>query len=742
MKQSRHFRVLVAALLIVAVLSCQQAPFLTTTGPRTFNFTRDGGTQWFTFTCNRDWSVSSTESWVTLSPSSGSAADGEIKVTITCSANTTYDARSAVITIRLEDMSESITITQDTGIGLIVSPTSFDLTNAAHKVEIKVQKNVQYIISIDEDCTNWIRVGGTKALTNDMVTIVIAANETYDDREGEITFKQIDGPLTATVTFRQSHNEGLFIDNKTFEVAQEGGMITVEVDANVDYEVNPQDDWIHLVDTKGLVKTSFVLRVDVNELYRSRTGTVLVKQSNGSHIAMVTINQAPKVAVASVELDKTELFLKEGENAQLIATIYPDDATNKTVTWSTSDSSIATVDEKGNVVALKKGKASIVAKAEDKEGVCVLYINCIPDNEIWYTSTDNSRIDISFPSLANMPSLIGNSYTEGRGRLQFSESITEIGRDAFVAQTKLKSIVLPETVNALRISCFSSCTSLETITLPENLSIIEAWVFMNCKNIKELSIPDKVEDIAEGAIALCSSLQSIISKLATPDKRALIKEDTLIAVAAADINTYSIPEIVSSIGEYAISGYYSLFSIVLPSHLKRIGRYSFSFSGITSIIIPDTVTTVCDAAFKGCKNLQSISLPSELEVLEDEIFTACYALNDISIPETLQRIGKSVFNDCKALTTITLPEHVNEIDEAAFAGCSSLKSIIVRASIPPTLNYAHYPYTDQFYDTNNCPIYVPYESVEVYKKNGQWSYYFDRIYAIQPCAVDLGVFFP
>ena len=290
MKQFRLFLVLMAA-LFMAITSCQEAPLLTLTGARTYNFTRDGGTQSFTFSCNQDWSVSASENWITVSPSSGTSADGEIKVTITCSANTTYEGRSATVTVRAAELSETVTVTQDTGIGLLVSPSSFDLTNAAQDIEIELQKNIQYSIAIDEAGIDWIKVGGTKALSTDIITFHIAENKDYDEREGKITFKQIDGSLTATVVVRQSLGNGLFITTPTYDLSNEAHTLSVEVKANVEFEVSSQADWIKYVETKGLKSSIITLSVDANESYDNRTGTVLVKQTNGDLEGTITINQ-------------------------------------------------------------------------------------------------------------------------------------------------------------------------------------------------------------------------------------------------------------------------------------------------------------------------------------------------------------------------------------------------------------------------------------------------------------------
>lgn len=317
--------------LSIMVASCQKAPFVTLNAPRSFTFTRDGGTQIISFTCNRDWSVSSSESWIQVSPSSGTASAGEVYVMITCVANTTYDPRSATVTVKVEDLSETISISQDTGIGLIVSTEAIDLTNAAQTIEIEVQKNVQYRISIDDAGKDWITHVSTKGLTSEKAVFSIAANETYDDRVGRITFKQTDGSLSATVVVKQSQTNGLFITTPEYNLSNEAHTLSVEVKANVDYEVTSQADWITRVETKALTASTIVLSIAANKGYDERTGLVYVKQKNGNLTGIITITQKQTdyLAVAPTSFNVTseaqDITIDVTDNVRY-KVIIPDDA--------------------------------------------------------------------------------------------------------------------------------------------------------------------------------------------------------------------------------------------------------------------------------------------------------------------------------------------------------------------------------------------------------------------------------
>ena len=199
-------------------------------------------------------------------------------MTITCSPNTTYDARSATITVKVAELSETISITQDTGLGLIVSPKDFELTNAAQTIEIEVQKNVEYTVIVDEFCTDWIKLDDTKALTTDKVIFNIAVNTSYDNREGLIHFINNDG-LSSDVHVFQKQRDACYItyNPSDYIISYKEQSSKIEVISNIDFEVLADVDWIRYVSTKGLHNTEVELIIEENPSYDKRIGNVTIK---------------------------------------------------------------------------------------------------------------------------------------------------------------------------------------------------------------------------------------------------------------------------------------------------------------------------------------------------------------------------------------------------------------------------------------------------------------------------------
>ena len=155
----------------------------------------------------------------------------------------------------------------------------------------------------------------------------------------------------------------------------------------------------------------------------------------------------------------------------------------------------------------------------------------------------------------------------------------------------------------------------------------------------------------------------------------------------------------------------------------------YSRHSLTSIIIPDSVTRIEQSAFNDCWGLTSIVIPENVTSVGEGAFYNCNSLTDIVIPENITSIEQYVFCECDGLTSIVIPNTVYSIGEKAFEACRSLTSVVMNSTTPPT------GASKMFANTNNCPIYVPAESVETYKTAQYWSDYADRIQSIPDLSI-------
>ena len=136
------------------------------------------------------------------------------------------------------------------------------------------------------------------------------------------------------------------------------------------------------------------------------------------------------------------------------------------------------------------------------------------------------------------------------------------------------------------------------------------------------------------------------------------------------------------------------------------------------------MTSIGESAFSNCKGLTTLAVPSGVTSIESGTFGSCVGLTSITLPEGLTSIGQYAFDNCTGLTSLTIPGAVTRIGYSAFSGCSSLTAVTCTPTTPPTGG------SNMFYNTNDCPIYVPSASVDAYQSAQYWSAYAARIQAM------------
>lgn len=135
-------------------------------------------------------------------------------------------------------------------------------------------------------------------------------------------------------------------------------------------------------------------------------------------------------------------------------------------------------------------------------------------------------------------------------------------------------------------------------------------------------------------------------------------------------------------------------------------------------------TATYSGEFKSTNHITSVTIPSGFTSIGDSAFSGFTKLTSMTIPDSVTSIGNSAFSYCSGLTSMTIPEGVTSIGNNVFYNCRSLTSMTINATTPPTLG------SSAFSSTNNCPIYVPAESVDLFKTATNWSSLADRIQAI------------
>ena len=183
------------------------------------------------------------------------------------------------------------------------------------------------------------------------------------------------------------------------------------------------------------------------------------------------------------------------------------------------------------------------------------------------------------------------------------------------------------------------------------------------------------------------------------------------------LTSVTIPNSVTSIYSNAFQGCSGLTSVTIPNSVTSIGKDAFNnCTGLTSVTIPNSVTSINAGVFEGCTSLTSVTIPNSVTIIGHGAFQNCTGLTSVTIPNSVTIIDQYAFCWCTSLTSVTIPNSVTSIGYDAFSVCTSLTSLYINNTTPPKLH-------DQAFDNINytwTDLYVPVGSKEAYKKASGW----------------------
>lgn len=408
--------------------------------------------------------------------------------------------------------------------------------------------------------------------------------------------------------------------------------------------------------------SDLVQQLSLNAANPGRVGILISDCANNTTTVFVDIGPQ------GVEIEPAEIAV--GETKQLSYKVYPASMQDIDLEWSSSDESVATVNEKGEVTGVSDGTVRITATAFSRlSSYCMVTVGqgvamernfgeCENLGEI-FTTADGLWWKVSGPDTVLL--LPENNKTQN-----YSGSYSSMAEIVVPATVSYAGKTYRVTAIAAEAFYFNMKTT--SVTLPEGLETIGGSAFFFASGIKTLHIPDSVKTI--GAMAF-----NYVSNAAL-----------------------NIPASIEFIGDSAFSGS-GVVGGDFPEGLTYIGEKAFlNCKGLTAITLPSTVETYGANIFYGCSNVTYVELPQNMEKIPNGLLWSCTSLKRIYIPSSVREIGNAAFYS-SGLEKLNLPDGLQKIDQWAF--CSTkLKEIIIPDSVQ-TVEYRAFIYCD---GVENCVV--------------------------------------
>ena len=561
------------------------------------------------------------------------------------------------------------------------------------------------------------------------------------DQNGRFTAGTVGKAIVRVYTFWDEFNatcnvtvytpvESVSIDNPPTELAV-GDTVTLKATINpsgADYK-----------DVSWSSNKPEIISVDSStgriEAHKEGEATITVTTEDGEKTASCTIKAI--IPVESVTIVNAPLEMAEGDTITLEADVLPEYATNKTVTWSSSNSEVATIDEEtGFLKALKPGTVYITVKAGNGKSqmnritieealvpvenitldkangeilvgkTLSLNATVLPDdankNVTW--SSDNEAVatvyqngtvtGVSAGKATITATAVGGLtaqcnitvVTETDGALTYSFSPYD--KTAYVEKcdnSKIGSdgsVVIPDEYAGYKITeigykAFENCTNLKSVTIGQNVGTIKGNAFYGCTGLTSITIPGNVEIVYGNAFEGCSGLTSVTLEAGIRQIDGYVFSD------CTRLSEIKIPDTVTTIGLGAFFNCTSLSTVTIGSGVTSIEDNTFYKCPITSLTNRSTVTPKIEyirAIYDKDENKESPTIGGIYTSIGEGAFMGT-GVKTVVIPANITSIGYQAFDSCDGLTEITIPGTVKRIERGAFYNCTSLSKVTINSGV-------------------------------------------------------------
>lgn len=471
------------------------------------------------------------------------------------------------------------------------------------------------------------------------------------------------GEANITLTLYSEANFGGPKVTKTFKVTVNSPVTGINVskdklDLNIGktYQLNPIVLPAEATDSsvKYISSDNTVAKVSADGLISAvseGTATITIAAKDGSKVTKdvkVTVTQP----VEEMIFERTDYDLFLGWGITIPApTIKPSNATNKEISFSSTDENVITVDEEGNVTTVGTGTASVIARAKDGSNKTVSILFNVK-GQIAAISTNKDKVQTE----EGKEDYVGFKVTVS-GNDAYPEILTAKASD----ETVVGSLAIEKGVDA-------TDSSANTLLKFKALKAGETDIIVSSKNPTEKNVSITIH------VTVTQPAPQQQEVVVTPQ---IDVKNVTYKISNEDSQTATVTKIEDVKGNVTIQ---SKITIGDKSYkVTEIADKAFqNKKKITSVTIPSSVTVVGKAAFKNCTKLKTVKIGSNVSQIKDEAFAGCPSLTKVTIPARVTKIGKKAFYNCKKLKTVTIKtQKLKSVGASAFKGIAKNSTIKV-----------------------------------------------------------------